>query len=119
MPNTLRLPAHASRLTGLRRLALTGDQVEFDAGVALPRLEALALRARGAYRGVWAALPRFAGLRSFAFAAPASMDTEAGEAALQVCPQRASVGFDEGELANASMDTEAWRGGGAGLPFQG
>ena len=26
MPNTLRLPAHASRLTGLRRLALTGEQ---------------------------------------------------------------------------------------------
>ena len=60
-------------------------QVEFDAGVALPKLEALALRARGAYRGIWSALPRFAGLRSFAFAAPASMDTESGEAALQVC----------------------------------
>lgn len=39
MPNTLRLPVHASRLAGLRRLALTGDAVEFDAGVALPRLE--------------------------------------------------------------------------------
>ncbi|KAK9832596.1 hypothetical protein WJX81_002238 [Elliptochloris bilobata] len=89
VPATLRLPAHASRLTGLRRLALTGEQVEFDAGVALPALEALALRARGANRGVWSALPRFTGLRSFAFAAPASMDTEAGEAALQAvrgCP---------------------------------
>lgn len=56
-------------------------------------MQALALRARGAYRGVWAALPRFAGLRSFAFAAPASMDTEAGEAALQVCPVGRKKGF--------------------------
>jgi len=59
-------------------------QVEFEAGAALPALEALALRARGAYRGVWPALPRFARLRSLTLAAPVSMDTEGCEAALLV-----------------------------------
>ena len=35
MPNTLRLPALASRLTGLRRLALTGAQVAAGLGSSL------------------------------------------------------------------------------------
>lgn len=82
-------------------VSLFSAQVEFEAGVALPALEALALRARGAYRGIWSALPRFTGLKSFAFAAPASMDTEAGEAALQV---RVYAGWRLGTREPVSTD---------------